>query len=461
MTDNGQQPQVYSRHLTSKKISEHLSRFNELLAQMMTSTEGKPWAIGDTTVVELGQANFAGVIAASLLGELGARVIKVEPPQGDPARQVTPHGVNRRGVGIPFLMESRNKLNITIDLDSEGGIEDLAKLLRQADVVIDALRPGQLDGLGVGYRQLKQVNPGLVYVAISPYGHYTRQAKNLANIPDTDLTAQADAGYPFLSGDPEAPEPYNYPIRAGIWAAWYMAAALAVAGTLTALIHKRKTGQGQMVDVATHDAISAWQGFSLIWGATFEKPRVRVGNFDWCLFPYGYYQAKDGYVTVAAPMDADFRGLLQIIGRWDLENDWRYLYDRITDDVEKLKVLEADFKKEISKRTRRELVNKTLAFSAKAARDRLRGKGFPIAVETLSPREVREQKHWQVRQTFVDVDHPEVGKFTIPAPVPRLSETPPRVESIRLGIGQDNDQVYHEFGLTGQPLKRTSEAVEA
>jgi len=226
-----------------------------------------------------------------------------------------------------------------------------------------------------------------------------------------------------------------------------MSAALAVAGTLTALLHKRRTGEGQMVDVATNDATSAWQGFQIVWGFTMEKPRVRVGNFDWCLFPYGYYEAKDGYVTVASVLDADFRGLLKILGRWDLENDWRFLFDRITDDVEKLKTLEAELKKELAKHARKELVSKTLSYSAKAARDRLRSKGFPIIIETRSPREVLEEKHWQIRKTFLEMNLPVCGKFMIPASVPKMSESPPRVKWIKCGLGEDNEYVYKKYGL--------------
>jgi crotonobetainyl-CoA:carnitine CoA-transferase CaiB-like acyl-CoA transferase len=227
-----------------------------------------------------------------------------------------------------------------------------------------------------------------------------------------------------------------------------MSAGMAVAGALTALLHKRKTGEGQMVDMATYDAISSWQAFSLVWGFTFDKPRVRVGNFDWCMFPYGYYEAKDGYVTVVAPVDADFRGLLKILGRWDLENDWRFIFDRITDDVEKLKVLEAELKKEFLKYTRRELLDKTLAFSAKAARDKLRGKGFPIVVETRSPREVLGEEHWKIRKSFLEIDTAKNGRIKIPSPVPKMSESPPRVKNLECAIGQDNDDIYQKYGLT-------------
>jgi crotonobetainyl-CoA:carnitine CoA-transferase CaiB-like acyl-CoA transferase len=448
MKEGSEKTQVFSKHLTGKGTLKRLSMFDKLLTEMMGSVEEKPGAIEDITVVEVSQANFAGIISAALLGEFGAEVIKIEPPEGDPARKITPYGKNVDGVGLPFLMESRNKYNITMDLNSPEGQEDFRKLINKADVLIDAVKPGSMDALGIGYRQLRQLNPGLIYVAISPYGHFTSKAEDLHNVPDTDLTAQAGAGYPSLTGDPAAEEPYNYPIKAGIWAAWYMSAVLATTGTLTALIHKRKTGEGQMVDIATNDAISAWQGFQLVWGFTMEQPRVRVGNFDWCIFPYGYYKTKDDrYVTVAAAQDADFRGVLKILGRWDLEKDWRFLFDRITDDVENLKQLENEIKKEVAKYTSKELASKSLAYSAKAARDRMRSKGFPIMIELKTPPEVMKEKHWQIRKSFQEMDHPVCGKFTIPASVPKMSESPPRVKWIRCGIGEDNEYIYGKYGL--------------
>jgi len=447
MKEESGKTQVFSRHLVGKATSEHLANFNKLLADMMGSPEGKPETLQDTTVIEVGQANFPGIISSTILAEFGAEVIKVEPPEGDPARKITHYGVNVNGVGIPFFMEGRNKHYITLDLDSEKGRENFKKLASKADVVLDATKPGYLDSLGIGYRQFSQSHPGLVYVAISPYGHFTSKAREKCNIPDTDLTAQAEAGYPALTGNPQAPEPYNYPLKAGVWAASYMSAALAAAGTLTALLHKRKTGEGQMVDIATYDAISTWQGFSIVWGFAFEMPRVRVGNFDWCLFPYGYYEAKDGFVTVAAGADADFRGLLRIFGRWDLENDWRFLFDRITDDIDKLKVLEADFKKELAKFTRKEIVRKTLSYSASAAKDKLRGKGFPIVVETRSPSEVLKEEHWKIRNSFLEVDPARNGKFKIPSSVPKMSESPPRIKRVEVGLGADNEKIYEKYGL--------------
>jgi len=441
-------PQVYSRHLTGKKTTEHLLKFNELLVNMMGDVKNKPEALRDITVVELSHASFAGIITATLLAEFGAEVIKVEPPEGDPARKITPYGTNVNGVGLPFLMESRNKRYITLDLGCEKGRKNLKKLVGAVDVVIDTFKPGLLNSLGIGYRQLSQLNLGLVYVAVSPYGHYTSKAEELSNIPDTDLTAQAESGYTLLFGDPREPEPYNYPLRAGVWAAWYMSAALAVAGTLTALFHKQRCGAGQMVDVATNDAITAWQAFSVVWGFTNEAPRTRIGGFDWCLYPYAFFKCKDGYVTVAAATDSDFRGLLKILGRWDLEDDWRYLFDRIVDNVDKAEELRAELEKTTIKYSRDELMRKALDFSAKSAHDKLRSGGYPIIVPTKEPREVLEEKHWKVRKTLVEIDHPIYGKFSIPASVPKMSQTPPRLKWIKCAIGEDNEQVYEKYALS-------------
>lgn len=438
--------QVYSRHLTGKKTGQQLAMFNELLSNMMGSIENKSEALNGITTIEISRANFAGIVASTILAEFGAEVIKVEPPSGDPARKITPYGINLNGVGLPFLMESRNKKYITLDLSKEKDQQNYLKLASKASVIIDALKAGEMDDLGIGFRQLKIANPGLVYVAISPYGHYTTKAEKLNNIPDSDLTAQSAAGFPSITGDPREPEPYNFPLKAGIWAAWYMSAALAVAGTLTALYFRQVSGEGQMVDIATNDAISAWQGFQVVWGYTTEKARDRIAGFDWCLYPYGFFKCKDGYVTIAAPMDTDFRGLLKLLNRWDLENEWRYLYDRTVDNIDKAENLRTELEKTLSKYTREELTRKALNFSASAAKDKLRSKGFPIIIPTKTPAEIITEKHWNIRNNFIKVNN-AAGSYIIPAAIPKMSETPPRIKSTACAIGCDNDAVFTKYGL--------------
>jgi len=441
-----EKPQVFSKHLADRKVLKQLSIFEEILLKMMTSIENKPEALSDVLVLEVSYANFAGIITASILAELGAEVIKVEPPEGDPARKITYNSVYFGDVGIPFLVESRNKHYITLDLKSEEEREKFKKLVSKASVIIDATKPGFMDSLGVGYRQLKEINSGLIYAAISPYGHYTSKAKEFSNIPDTDLTAQAASGFPALIGDPKLPEPYNYPIRAGIWAAWYMTSVLAVTGILLALIHKAKTGEGQMIDLASNDAISVCHGYPIAMAYIFEKARPRIGIYDYIAFPYAYLPCKDGNVAVVCIRDEDFRGLLKILGRWDLEDDWKSILDRITDDISRLEMLGLELKKEFSKYACDELVKKALSYCIKSARKKIGG-GFPIIVKTMSPSEVLKEKHWKIRNALLEIEHPIHGKFIIPNFPAKMSETPPRIKWIKYGLGEDNEQIRKKYNL--------------
>jgi crotonobetainyl-CoA:carnitine CoA-transferase CaiB-like acyl-CoA transferase len=123
------------------------------------------------------------------------------------------------------------------------------------------------------------------------------------------------------------------------------------------------------------------------------------------------------------------------------------MLDRITDDIDRLEILGAELDKELAKYTRDELVKKALDYSAKASRDRLRAKGFPIIVKTLTPSEVLKEQHWKVRNTLIEVNHPTHGKFILPASVPKMSKTPPRIKQIKCGIGEDNEFIYKKYGL--------------
>lgn len=136
-------------------------------------------------VLDLSYTNFSGIIARTFFGEAGAEVIRIEPPQGDPARVMSPYGVNRAGVGTNYLMESRNKRHITLDLETESGRQNLKALASKADVLIETYAPGKMDEIGLGYRQLRELNPALVYVAITPYGHYGGKSGDVIDPAET------------------------------------------------------------------------------------------------------------------------------------------------------------------------------------------------------------------------------------------------------------------------------------
>ena len=183
MSGKGEKEQVYARYAASGKTAGHLASWGKTLQEVM-NPEGKPEVLDDVLVLDVSQANFSGIIAASFLAEFGAEVIKIEPPEGDPCRLMTPFGENVQGLGIPFLVEGRNKRYLTLDLkNSEEDRKDFAKLAEKAAVVIETFGAGEMDSWGLGYRQLSQKNPGLIYIAITPFGQYTDKAKEFAHVP--------------------------------------------------------------------------------------------------------------------------------------------------------------------------------------------------------------------------------------------------------------------------------------
>jgi CoA:oxalate CoA-transferase len=446
VSGKGEKEQVYARYVASGKTIEHLASWGKTLAEVM-NPEGKPEVLEDVLVLDASWENFSGIIAASFLAEFGAEVIKIEPPGGDPMRLVTPYGANLKGVGIPFLVEGRNKKYMTLDLrNSEQDRRDFARLAEKAAVVIETFAPGEMDSWGIGYRQLSQKNPGLIYVAITPYGQYTDKAKEFAHQPDADITCQAGSGLPAQVGDPaNAPEPLNWPLRAGMWAGWYMSGLSAALGGTVALVHRQQTGEGQMVDVAAMDAYSSMVGFPATIGYTWEKPRPRIGVLDFILYPYGLWKCKDGYVVIAAPRDHDFRALLKVLGLWQLEDDWRYTADRIPDVVDQAMLLYKAIEEKTIRYTADELVKRALTYSAKSARSKWRGGGVPIVMKMMTPPMALESKQFAIRRVFQEVEDENAGKFVINTGFVKMSESPPRIKWVSSTIGKDNEYVRKKY----------------
>lgn len=325
--------------------------------------------------------------------------------------------------------------------------ENIKRLTAKADVLIETFAPGEMDSWGIGYRRLQELNPGLVYIAITPYGHYTTRARESANVPWSDLTSQAESGLAALIGDPpDAPEPFSWPTRAGFYAAGYTAAVAAACGGLVASFFKRGTGQGQMIDIAAADAYASCVGFPPTIGYVWKKPRFRYGTLDYGLCPYGFFKCKDGYVAIACFRDQDFRAAMKILGTWKLEEDWKSLLDRITDDIDKVKELNDEVAKAAANFTYQEISEKFSRYSVKSARSKWRGGGLPVTTKMLTPKEVLEQEHWQVRGSFAKVNHPAFGIVTLPV-TGKMSKTPLRVKWISAEIGEDNETIFKKYGL--------------
>ncbi len=419
----------------------------QLLASMM-NPEGKPEALEGVVVLDASYANFAGIIAASFFAEFGAEVIKIEPPEGDPARKMTPFGVTVDGVGIPFLMEARNKRYFTLDLRTQEGRKDLVKLAKKADIIIETFPAGQMDSWGIGYRQLSQLNPRLIYIAITPYGQYGKRAEEFARMPDSDITAQAASGLAAIVGDPESStEPYNWPTRTGTWMAWYMSGTQAAMGGALALLFRELSGEGQMIDIATADSYANLAQYPVIAGNTWRKARPRLGRYDFSMCPYGIFKTKDGFVAIAAGRDNDFRALLKILNLFkrEVEEEFKTISDRITDNLPRIDQLTEILESATTKHTSDELVTKTINYSLKTVRSKLSGGGIPFVMKVESPSTAMKNLHWYVRKSFQQVDDPKLGKFVLPVNFAKMSETPPRVKWVSYEIGKDNDYIRQKY----------------
>jgi CoA:oxalate CoA-transferase len=438
---------AYTRYSASATT---LSIWRETVERLM-SPEGRPEVLDDVTVLDASYGNFSGIIAASLFAEFGAEVIKIEPPEGDPARQMTPYGKNVKGVGIPFIVEGRNKRYLTLDLrKSEKDRVDFARLAEKAAIVIETFPAGKMDAWSIGYRHLNVKNPGIIYIAITPYGQYTKKAKAFAELPDSDITSQAASGLSAQMGDPiTAPEPYNWPLKAGMWMGWTITGLSAALGGAMALLHRQATGEGQMIDVASMDAYSSMTGVPVSIGYTWENARPRIGVLDFILYPYGHWKCKDGYVAIAAPRDHDFRALVKILGLWgrtgSFENDWRYTSDRIPDMLDKAMRLHKAIEEKTMMYTSDELVKKALSYARKAARSKWRGGGVPIVMKVMTPDDAMENKQWEVRNSFKKIKDETIGECIITSGFVKMSETPPRVKWVSCDIGKDNDYVRAKY----------------
>ncbi|MFP3191756.1 MAG: CoA transferase [Thermoproteus sp.] len=382
-----------------------MSDREEALRRLFGDREAKPEALEGVKAVEICGTNFGCRIAGSLLSELGAEVYTV--PDED-AKRITPHGATIDGVGIPYFVEGRGKREVAL--------EEVPKLLSELDILIDGLGPGRLYSRGMGYPQLSERYPRLIYVAISQFGHYGRKAEEYAEMPDSDLTGQAYNGYMAMLGNPSLPEPYSYPIRAGIWLAWAFAGAAGALSALAAYWARMRSGRGQFIDVAINEVLSVDHPYQL--GAPFVlgAPRQRSPTIDAnILVTYTTAKAKDDFVALATVIWPEVEAFFEIIGRPDLAERWRKAIEAWERDPGQLKELEREVFAEVAKYKAEDLV--------KASRE----KGRPPIAVVKSVEWVASQPHWRMRGAILEVTC-RGKKILVPGTPYMMSETPGRVK---------------------------------
>lgn len=384
-------------------------------------------ALHGVRVLELGQL-IAGPFAGSMLANFGAEVIKVEPPTvGDPMRSWR---MMHEGTSLWWYGIARNKKSITLDLRKPEGRALLRQLIAQCDIVIENFRPGRLEEWGLSYDELAKEHPGLIMVRVSGWGQSGPYAKR----PGFASVAEGIGGLRYLVGDPDRP-----PVRTGVSIGDSIAALHAVIGALTALHHRERTGQGQIVDTAIYESVFNMLESLLPEYDFFGQVRERSGAKLAGIVPSSTYRCRDGkYVIIGGNGDSIFRRLMRAIGREDLAQDPRVAHNpgRV--------VHEAEIDAAISAFTSQH--DYEHVFAALEVAEVPAGPIYSIA-------DIAEDPQYKARAMFDEVSLPDGRSLRIPAVVPKLSATPGSTEWIGPTLGAHNREVYGDLlGLSEEEI---------
>jgi crotonobetainyl-CoA:carnitine CoA-transferase CaiB-like acyl-CoA transferase len=369
---------------------------------------------------------IAGPFCAQMLGDMGAEVIKVERPGGEDARR---HAPFFKGASVYTMIFNRNKRAITLSTRHKAARAILEKLVRWADVLVENFRPGTLAEMGFGYERLHELNPRLVVTSISGFG----QTGPLAERALFDAIAQAMSGLMSLTGKGE-------PTLTGTFVADYIAGLHGVIGTLLALHHREKTGKGQVVDVASLDAmfscLSTYPSAAAMLG---ELPK-RFGSRDPLTGPANVFRAKDGHIYLHAGTDPLFPRLCEAMGQPELAK--RPEYGDVPGRMKNIEALEKIVGEWVGAHT----IEEVGAALTQA--------GIPWGpVNTIA--DVIASPQIAAREMMVDVEHPKLGTLKLPGIPVKLSASPGAVRKPPPLVGEDNDAVYRDIlGFTETDITR-------
>jgi len=368
---------------------------------------------------------MAGPFCAMLLADLGADVIKVEPPAGDSTRQM-PGG---RGLENPsFNAVNRGKRGISLNLKSAGGREVFERLARATDILIENYRPGVMDGLGLGFAALAARNPRLIYASISGYGQ-TGPARGKGGF---DLVAQGVSGIMSVTGEPD-----RAPAKAGVPLTDLGAGLFALTGILAALHHRHTSGAGQYIDTSLVDAgvaLSVWEATEYF--ATGAVPAA-LGSAHRMNAPYQAIRCADGYITLGAANDRLFARLCEILGR----ADW-LTRPEFADNASRV-------------RNRGALAAEIEAITAREPKrhwlDLLETQDIPCG-PINDYAEVFTDPQIVARGMVVNGEHPALGQVrTLGSPI-KMSATPPDVTRRAPMFGEHTDRVLREAGYSDEEI---------
>jgi len=383
-------------------------------------------------VIEVG--NFmAAPFCAMQLADLGADVVKVENPDGGDLTRLS--GPFLDGESSPFVRLNRNKRSLALDLKSERGKDVFRKLAREADVIVENLRPGTMAQLGIDYPKLAAENPRLIYVAASGWG----QDGPYAQRPGLDIMAQGMSGLMSITG----PEGGGGPVKIGVPMTDLACALYGALAAVAALHARERTGKGQFIDVCLFEAgvsFAIWEAGRYF--ATGEVPRP-LGSAHQTSAPYQALRAEDGWFTVGANSQKLWESFCDVLGLPQLKSDPRFL------------------KNHLRHQNRRELIpiveEVTSRDRAAAWVTKIQAAGIPCGlIQTYD--QVFNDPHLAARRFFPEAPHSKLGNVKQIASPMRLSETPARISRAGPLLGEHTAEVLAGIGYSQQDIDALAEA---
>src|SRR5215831_18069339 len=384
-----------------------------------------PGALEGVRVLDL-TTMVAGPVAAMMLGDQGADVIKVESPAGDLMRRFA---FGRNGMSASFLSCNRNKRSMAIDLKTVEGFQIVEKLIATADVLMHNFRPGAEERVGVGEEAVRAIRPDIIYVSISGFGESGPYASQRAYDP----VIQALSGLAEIQRDRDTGRPRM--VRTII--ADYTTALSAAQGITAALFAKQRTGIGQHVRIAMLDSMISYLRPEAMPSLTFVGEEQNPSDGE--LGPDLVFATQDRYVTVSAMSDDEWAGLCRALSRDDLIDDPRFktVRDRTINAAERREITTT----ELERWTAQEILARLLVNDVPSA---------PVLsrFELLNDRQVRAS------QILEEHESKDFGKVRQPRPAARFDVTPSRIRKLAPMLGADNESILSELGYGAEDIER-------
>lgn len=386
----------------------------------MSQSKSSGRALGTVRVVDLTRG-MSGPYCTMLLADLGAEVIKIEPPEGDLTRDQGPFAADDelRAFGGFFQSVNRSKKSIAIDMKAPAGRELVRRLAAEADVLVENFRAGVMERLGLAYEVLRRDNPRLVYAAIRGFGDPRTGESPYSDWPAWDIVAQAMGGLIGITG-------YDRPVKAGPGVGDIFPGTLATVGILAALTHARESGEGQFVDVAMYDGILSLCERIVYQHSYSDLRSAPQGNVHPYTAPFDVFPAQDGWLVVAAATQAQWSALCQVMERPELVQDPRFVTNadraRNRDGVH-------------------EIVGAWTAVRTKAELMAALGGRVPIGPVNTNA-DILADPHAQRRGMLVELPHPGAATpKTVAGPPIHMTATPPAVRDRAPLLGEHTAEI--------------------